>query len=366
VTPAACRIVSFNYLGGTMTFSSRNVLLSLLACGSVAAVVIACGSDESKFGDGADPAMFSDASFSGDGGPVSNDDDLYKNDPPPPWCGSDSQAAPPPIGGTEECPDDKNKPGCGCNTVGEEAPCWTGLRRHRNLGICKDGVAKCKPKNETSNVWGECVGEVLPVPDGKGAEACSCFSMGEWKIKNTSPCLRNQNGGYYAYSTVGDQAANCGNDALPIPPAGQAPSGIWSTNTLKVDCAGTFRLCFRIRAGDYNAPSANDCTLGEVCTDADYKEANVEQQLPDLATWAGKDNACAKKWELDTPENVSPGYGEMIVKGQTVRCDAIDDGAGNDFVFHRVQYCPRMCRDANNASKAECVQCQLAGQGTFD
>ena len=62
---------------------------------------------------------------------------------------------------------------------------------------------------------------------------------------------------------------------------------------------------------------------------------------------------------------MSPGYGEMIVKGQTVRCDAIDDGAGQDFVFHRVQYCARTCRNPANANNPECVQCQLAGKGSF-
>ena len=349
-----------------MILSSRKLLVSILACGSVAAVVIACGSDESKFGDGSiGPSVFPEAGFQeGGGGP---DDDLYKNDPLPKWCGKEGQPQPPPITGTEDCPSDKNKPGCGCETAGEEAPCWTGLRKHRNLGICKDGKAKCMPKNETANVWGACEGQVLPVPDGKGAEACSCFSVGEWKIANTSPCLRNQAGGYYAYSTVlsNGQATYCGPDPGQVAPEGTAPPGIWSTNTLKVDCAGTFRLCFRIRAGDYNNPKADDCVLGEVCTDADYKEANVEQPLPDLATWAGKDPVCAKKWEADTPANVSPGYGEMIVKGQTVRCDAIDDGAGNDFVFHRVQYCARTCRDAANANNPECVACQLAGKGTF-
>lgn len=349
-----------------MIFSSRNLLLSILTCGSVAAIVIACGSDESKFGDpSTNPAVFPEGGF-GEGGP-SPGTDLYKNDPPPPWCGPDSGVPLPPIGGTEECPDDKNKPGCGCANAGEEAPCWTGLRKHRNLGICKDGTAKCMPKNETANVWGACDGQILPVPGGKGADACGCFSAGEWKIKNTSPCLRNEAGNYYAYSTVlkDDQATYCGANGDPVAPAGTAPPGIWSTSTLKVDCAGTFRLCFRIRAGDFDNPTADDCILGEVCTDADYKEANVEQDLPDLATWAGKDNACAKKWELETPENVSPGYGEMIVKGQTVRCDAIDDGAGGDLVFHRVQYCARSCRNPDNAKNPECVACQLASKGKF-
>jgi hypothetical protein len=343
----------------------RNVFVSLVACGSIAGIVVACGADESKFSDGSGPPpMFSEGGFS-DAPPY--DPNLYKNDPPPPWCGPETGVAPPPITGTEDCPSDKNKPGCGCEVPGQVADCWTGLRRHRNLGICKDGKAKCLTKNETSAVWGACEGEVLPVIGAKGEEACSCFSVGEWKIANTSPCLWNS-GGQYAFSTVleNGKSTNCGKDAKPIPPAGTAPPGIWSTNTLKVDCAGTFRLCFRIRAGNYSAPNPNDCVLGEVCTDAQYDQANVEQTLPDLPTWAGKDTACAQKWEVDTPANVSPGYGEMIVKGQTVRCDAIDDGSGNDYVFHRVQYCPRMCRDEANANAPECVACQLAGKGSFD
>lgn len=351
-----------------MTLSSRKFLLSALASSCVAAIVLACGTEESKFDDGALPSSFFPEGGLGDGDNSPSDEDLYANDPPPAWCGPDAGVPHPPITGTEDCPDDKNKPGCGCENAGETAPCWTGLRKHRNLGICKDGVTTCLAMNETTTVWGECEGQVLPKPGAKGADACSCFSIGEWKIANTSPCLRFENDGYYAYSTVLDdgKATNCGGDAKPIPPPGTAPSGIWSTSTLKVDCAGTFKLCFRIRAGEYKKPKSDDCILGEVCVDADYPEANVEQPLPDLKTWFGKDNACAKKWEADTPEDVSPGYGEMIVKGQTVRCDEIDDGEGNDFVFHRVEYCPRMCRDEANKDKPACVSCQLAGRGEFN
>jgi hypothetical protein len=348
-----------------MSLSSRNILFTILACGSVAAIIVACGSEGSKFDDGRPPTgLFSDGSFDPDsrGGP-----DLYANDPPPPWCGPPGEE-PPPIGGTEECPDDKNKPGCGCKTVGEEAPCWTGLRRHRNLGRCKDGRTKCIAKSETQNVWGDCVGEVLPDPNGKGADACRCFSVGIWNIENTSPCLRQQSGTYWAHSTVqsGNTVGGC-DVSSPVAP-GTAPAGIWSKNSLIVDCAGAYKLCFRIRAGVYENPSPTDCILGEVCTNVDYKEANVEQPLPDLPTWAGKDNACAKKWEFDTPEDKSPGYGEMIVYGKTVRCDEIAEN-GQEYVFHRVKYCPRICRPSHpnyNPSHPECADCQLKGSGKFE
>lgn len=343
--------------------SSRNILLAVVTCAGVAAIVMACGDDGSTFKDpNATPGVFGDGGFgeASSGGP-----DLYKNDPLPAWCGPDSGVPQPEIGGTEECPDDKNKPGCGCNTPGETAPCWTGLRKHRNLGVCKDGVATCNVKNETLNVWSECVGQVLPVPDGKGSEACSCFSVGTWKIDNTSPCNYSPDGvNYWSYSTVPTAAEAGCTTAAPVA-QGTLPNGDWSTNRLTVDCAGQYKLCFRIRAGVYENPSPTDCILGETCVDANYLEANKEQELPPLKAWFGNDSACSKKWEKDTPTNVSPGYGEMIVKGQTVRCESVDDGAGQDFVFHRVKYCPNDCRKAENANLDICKDCQLKGTGQF-
>jgi hypothetical protein len=338
----------------------------------VAAIVLACGSKESKFTDGpSSPGTFDDGSFAnGEGG---SGPDITKNDPFPPWCGPDA-GAPPQIGGTEQCPDDKNLPGCGCDEPGKTAPCWTGLRKQRNLGVCKDGTTTCQPKNETLNVWGDCVGEVLPQPDGKGSAACGCFSVGTWSITNESPCIHEPSPGtYYAYSAVYDQSTqktvNCGQlGPTDYVPQGTVPTGTWSPNTLKVDCAGTFTLCYKIRQGDFNNPQPTDCTLGQICTDAiDYVQANVEQKLPDLKTWAGGDPQCAFRWEDPsiTPDDKSPGYGEMIVKGRSVHCDAIDDGAGNDFVFNRVEYCPRICRNNAHPEMEICQTCQLSGQGSF-
>jgi hypothetical protein len=356
-----------------MILSWRNLGLSTFACASVAAIVLACGSKGSTFpDDGTLPTgTFSDGSF----GEATPGQDLYANDPPPPWCGPDSGTPAPPILGTEDCPDDKNKPGCACDKVGDKAPCWTGLRKQRNLGICKDGVATCIAKNETLNVWGECEGEVLPVPNATGGQGCGCFSVGTWDITNTSPCLRLDSGTYYAYSTVysDGKATFCGEptgtNPATISPQGVAPAGIWSPNTLKVDCAGTFKLCFRIRQGDFNNPSTNDCILGETCTDEiTFTTANQVQSLPDLKTWAGTDTACANKWENPTitPDNKSPGYGEMIVKGKTVHCDDVGAQSSGDFVFHRVEYCPRMCRNPANATDPICQTCQLAGKGSFN
>ena len=352
-----------------MSLSSRNIFFSFLVSGSVAAVVIACGSDGSTFDDGAPPpSFFGEGGFTGDGSTSTSTVDLYKKDPLPGYCGPDQAAKPPPITGSEECPDDKNKPGCGCATAGETAPCWEGFRRHRGLGICTDGVATCQRKSETLNVWGECVGQVLPKVGGKGAEACSCFSAGTWNIANTSPCLyRDGAGTFSAFSTIGDNGSGCTGNGVPN-------TANWSSDTLQVDCEGTFKLCFKVRAGDFKNPKADDCVLGEACVDTFYSKRKELQKLADLPAWTGKNSACAKKWEdpTVTPPTQSPGYGEMIVKGESITCDKIDDGSGGDFVFHRVQYCPRVCRPGNSESAGgyqpnlqACKDCQLAGTGDF-
>src|SRR5262249_7240180 len=146
------------------------------------------GSDDgSKFDPKPTEGVFGEAGFDPDSDTTSAD--LYKKDPLPAWCGPAGGQNLPDISGTEECPSDKNKPGCACDKLGDKQPCWEGLRKHRNLGICHDGESECVRKNETLNVWGPCVGQQLPKRDARGREACSCFSIGEWKISNTAPCL---------------------------------------------------------------------------------------------------------------------------------------------------------------------------------
>jgi len=374
-----------------MILSARKLVAGVFAVGAVAAVIVACGSDpDSKFKDpGITPGFFPDGGFNPDGGDDPNGD-LFKNDPPPAFCGPETGAPqPPPIGGTEECPDDKNKPNCGCATVGEEADCWTGLRKNRNLGVCKDGRTKCVKKTENENVWGPCVGQTLPKENATGELACSCFSVGLWKIANTAPCIWSDAAGFYSYSTQMKKDANgniyaghCGEGSVdPTKPTGPAnpplfmPRGqkapeTWSSDTLTTDCAGTFTLLFRIRVGDFNNPKPTDCILGESEVFADYRQENVEQALPNLPHWNTTDTACATQWEQGKPGTESPGYGEMIVKGgQTVRCENVAP-VGNDteFVFNRIQFCGRDCRnDANgNPPTAEaCKQCALNGSGSF-
>lgn len=349
---------------------SRKLVGALAALGGVAVVIVACGSDpDSRF---TDPSS-SSGSFRTDSGTINADagddpnGDLFKDDPPPNYCGVDAGKPISKIGGTAECPDDKNKPGCGCSQEGEKAKCWTGLRKNRGLGGCKDGETVCLRKGENDFRWGQCLGQVLPKPNATGEAACSCFSVGLWKIENTAPCIWSDAQGHYAYSTTGPDASGC-TEADHLARGVKPTKGVWSKDTLKTDCTGTFTLVFRVKQGDFNNPKKEDCTLGESSTLVEYREENVEQALPDLPHWNTTDSACVKKWEVDTPEDKSPGYGEMIVRGgKTALCDVLADEAdpNTEFVFNRVLYCPKICRDAKNAEHPACKECQLKGQGDF-
>src|SRR6185436_11230097 len=94
---------------------------------------------------------------------------------------------------------------CAESDVGKMAACFSGLRAQRNVGICKDGVTTCVRKNEITTQWGPCVGQVLPQPDvAVGPKACRCFSGGQWKIDNTTPCFVEYpgGGGWFGMSTM--------------------------------------------------------------------------------------------------------------------------------------------------------------------
>lgn len=348
-----------------MIFSSRNLVVALGSLTGIAALVVACGSDdESKFDDGKlnDPQFGSDAGFNSDS--QIPQDDLYKNDPPPKWCGPDGgPAAPPPPGGSEECPDDKNKPGCFCDTPGKTAACWTGLRKNRNLDL-QGRPDDLHPEEREHVRVGPVRGPGAADPNAtKGASACKCFSQGQWKIANLSPCSAQYTpgGGATEYATVSTllSTGKCPQFNGPA----TKPAEDWSTDTLKVDCAGTFKLKYRIRAGVFESPSPSDCIVGEVeLPEAFYPTPNVEMAWPNLPGWIGSDSACAQKWAT-TPAGQSPGYGEMIVKGESVLCDEIDDGNGGDFVFNRIKYCPTSCNTDPNTP--DCQACQQSGSGTF-
>jgi hypothetical protein len=288
-------------------------------------------------------------------------DAYWANDPPPQQC-LDSGLTTPVPGGTPECPDDKNRAGCPCPKVGEKAACWPGFRKNRNRGQCKDGTTTCTSQGENQKAWGPCEGYVLPDPNAtSGAAACLCFSGGQWKLDNLSPCFVDNGGGP---GSMGSVSTIISGGAVQCPPiSGQTlekPTQPWSPNTLKVDCAGHFKLCYALKAGKADTASPADCTLVKVCVEADYPTPNVVQKFPDLPAWVTTTQAeiqCGMKFAS------TGGYGEMSVVGLSVECDEIDDGSGGEKVFNRVTYCPLSCND--NPNLPECKNCQAGGGGSF-
>lgn len=294
-----------------------------------------------------------------------NPDAFFADDPPPMVCLEDGGMGPPvdPPGGTPECPDDKNREGCRCDTPGETAACWPGLRANRNRGICRDGTTTCEAFDEFTGRWGACRGYVLPTEGAtRGPAACRCFSMGQWQIDNLSPCFVDYGArGVYAVSTYVDGAGRSQCPTLPSgaspPPAPQAGTS-WSTDRLTVDCEGRFELCYTLRAGNADTASPSDCVLARVCTgDFWYSTRDALQELPPLPSWTSPDSACARSFRD------SGGYGEMSVLGLSVECDPVDDGSGAEYVFNRVNYCPLSCN--TNPTAPGCERCMMGGSGTF-
>ena len=341
-------IVSSGALVGTLA------VVALVACGSDNSG--SGSSDDSDSGNGGPGQVFAEGGFGGGEASAVDGGNVFANDPLPTYCVLDAGMTPPPVTGTEACPSDKNLPGCGCTTAGQTAACWTGLRKNRDLGQCMDGMTTCEKSGEIGLAWGPCTGEVLPDPSAtKGKAACQCFSAGQWKIADLSPCFVMSGGSDYAVSSyLSGTTVMCPKAVAPPEPK---PTQDWSTDTLNVDCAGHFKLCYEIKAGSATAPTASDCSVAKVCTEADYPVANTDTAFPSLPSWTGSDSACATKFVN------SGGYGEMSVVGEDILCDAIDDGKGNAFVFNRVTYCPLSCN--TNPNGAGCMNCQQGGSGSF-
>ncbi|MDH5676527.1 MAG: hypothetical protein OEZ06_30690 [Myxococcales bacterium] len=284
-------------------------------------------------------------------------DAFFIADDPPPYCGPDGVmevGADP--GGTLECPADKNRQGCRCETEGEVAACWPGKRINRNQGICEDGMTLCKNDPEFGLTWGPCEGYVLPVEGAEsGPSSCRCFSSGTWALTNLSPCIfRGTNTYLYSSKLDGTGGIDCGSN-ISEPP--DVPTGNWSESTLKVDCAGQFELCFTIKAGDVENPQPDDCEIMQECVDVWYPEPGEVVELPALPSWSSPNSQCADEFDR------SGGYGEMSVQGKSIQCDEVDDGSGNPYVFNRTNYCPPSCQDTPNAPA--CVDCKTGGSGSF-
>ncbi len=303
----------------------------------------------------------------GPGGPVDaylrpNPDAFFHEDPPPSTCYPDGGMGPwpDPPGGTPECPDDRRREGCRCDEIGATGPCWPGARRNRMRGICRDGVSTCEAYDEFGGRWSACAGAVLPTPGvTRGPAACECFSMGRWQIDNLSPCFVDYGArGVFAVSTfLSGGSAMCPRSPSMTPPPAPEPGTTWSTDRLTVDCAGRFRLCYTLKAGNADTPAPGDCVVTRQCVETWYPTAGAMQELPPIPAWTSSDSACARSFRD------SGGYGEMSVIGLSIECDEIDDGMGAEYVFNRVNYCPLRCNTM--PTLPECMGCMMGGSGSF-
>lgn len=296
-----------------------------------------------------------------DAGPIADaapTDAFFINDPAPPVCTQDGAMHDPPmIEGSADCPDDKNREGCLCDKPGQKAACWPGKRLNRNHGICKDGVTTCGESTEFGAHWGPCQGYVLPTEGAlQGSEACRCFSKGEWALTDLVPCIYDDDTHVYLYSSHPQPGGGyeCTPASASPPPA---PSEDWNSSTLTIDCAGQFKLCYTLKAGQVANPNASDCVLMQACVDTWYSTPGKPQTLPNLPGWRATDTACTQRFvEVG-------GYGEMSVFGKSMECDAVDDGHGRPYIFKRTSYCPPSC--TNTPDRAECVGCATGGSGQF-
>lgn len=274
---------------------------------------------------------------------------FFDDDPPPLMCDGGGMAPPPP-GGTPECPDDKNLEGCPCPAGGMTAACWPGKRKNRNHGVCKDGITTCKLTGENNLSWGPCVGAQLPTAEtGKGA--CGCFSGGHWALANLSPCFFFDADGVTVTDTISTTLSG-GQIQCPSDPS-VAPAEDWTTDTLKTDCTGNFKLCYSLKAGDGKNPMPGDCEIIKVCTQGYYSPANSTIPFPPIKGWLADPStqSCAQKF-VD-----QGGYGEMSVDGQSDECETVNK------VFQHVTYCPLACNQPN--PPAMCANCMPGGGGNF-
>ena len=349
-----------------LLFTASAIQCSSSSSGSGGAGNGTGGGSSGSGGTGTGASSNADAGISLDGtAPDYGIDAFFVDDPPPPDC-SDAGAKPVKPGGTPQCPDDKNLQGCPCSKKDETAPCWPGKRRHRNKGLCKDGVTTCQLSGENQLVWGECMGyqgitppTFEPPPGATGPAACKCFSGGFWNVTNTSPCFYTQGSTVLGgVSTILEpNGARCPTQTEFSFQTNTPPAQPFSPNTLRVDCNGYFKLCFKIRAlpAPGAAKSASDCTVTEVCTEAYYGMAGQgpngtdgDQQMPDLPSWVTDtpaETACASAFYTNG------GYGEFSVVGTSDECDQVDK------VFQTFDYCPFKCNDPANQNDPECVNC---------
>ena len=263
-------------------------------------------------------------------------DAFFQQDPPVMYCGLDGGAAfvtPSPPGGTLDCPDDKNLEGCPCPMLGMTAACWPGKRINRGLGVCMDGMTTCTQSAEIGTTWGPCMGAVLPTPGATdGADACKCFSHGLWDVDNFSPCGLGADAMHVTsmYSSSAPPSPNPSPSAINCNNQTPTAANIWAHDTVTADCAGRFKLCYTLKAGDVMNPKTTDCIVQTVCTRATTRRST--RRRPGRRCRAGprRRRRHRARWRSSPPAATE----KSSVSGETLTCDQLAN-----HVFQRVTYC---------------------------
>jgi hypothetical protein len=195
--------------------------------------------------------------------------------------------------------------------------------------------------------------------------------MGTWTIPNTSPCFVFTDANYRTVagatsSVLNGTTVDCGGpQGTPLMP----PGPTWSTDTLTVDCGGTFHICYRLRAfasaanAMSHTVSSSDCVVAEPCVDAVVTPSATPQTvtLPPLPGWATNTsaaNACAQTF-VD-----NGGYAEMVVTGTSYECQDFSMGMSDGYVFNRVDYCPFSCANPTIPDSMRPAICAMCGNGS--
>jgi hypothetical protein len=212
-------------------------------------------------------------------------------------------------------------------------------------------AAACGSSSATAATDGA-VGDRGPTGDALRSGPCSaCFAHGQWSIDNLSPCLLT--GADQAKVTVAISTIESANQSQCPSDFSAAPTQAWSSDHLTIDCAGHYRLCYTLKAGDPSNPSASDCVVAQSCAEGDATMSSAPQAWPPLPGWIASTSAtaCAQSF-YD-----GGGYGEESVTGSPNGCGTI----GKTFV--RVWYCPLACNGPN--PPAACANCQSGGSSSF-
>jgi hypothetical protein len=182
-----------------------------------------------------------------------------------------------------------------------------------------------------------------------GSVCTTCFLHGDWQVDNLEPCFVTEgDAGLAISSAVQGGTATCPT-SFDAPPTAD-----WSTDSLTIDCSGTYTLCYAIKAGDPKNQLATDCTIIEDCTQPGQAVANMKAAFPDLPGWLSGSDAGGCIAQLEN----SGGYGAMSVRGTADGCGTV---ARDDFQY--VTYCPINCNGPNPSPN--CATCQGGGGGPF-